>query len=130
MSASMSIADTITVVSLQQLPPELVARILGHVADLHPLDSLIRSWPLAYRVFESRAVDIIEAVLSSGYVCGHIRVIFRIVALIRSKSGCKRMDWPQGANLSMKPTGSLMLGRAFLAQKDLHSIVMRVSLHT
>ncbi|KAL7898831.1 hypothetical protein HDV63DRAFT_385609 [Trichoderma sp. SZMC 28014] len=70
--------------SLQDLPTELVAPILTNVADIATLDSLIRAWPAAYRVFESRAVEITEAVLSSDDVCGHIRVIFRIIALLRS----------------------------------------------
>ncbi|KAH8126974.1 hypothetical protein FP744_10007700 [Trichoderma asperellum] len=77
-------ADGKAAVSLQDLPTELVTPILTHVADIATLDSLIRAWPAAYRVFESSAVDITEAVLSSGYVCGHIRVIFRIIALLRS----------------------------------------------
>lgn len=77
-------ADGKAAVSLQDLPTELVALILTHVADIATLDSLIRAWPAAYRVFESSAVGITEAVLSSGYVCGHIRVIFRIIALLRS----------------------------------------------
>ncbi|KAM0457109.1 hypothetical protein ACHAPV_006748 [Trichoderma viride] len=77
-------ADGKAAVSLQDLPTELVAPILTRVADIATLDSLIRAWPAAYRVFESSAADITEAVLSSGYVCGHIRVIFRIIALLRS----------------------------------------------
>lgn len=77
-------ADGKAAVSLQELPTELVALILTRVTDIATLDSLIRAWPAAYRVFESSAVDITEAVLSSGYVCGHIRVIFRIIALLRS----------------------------------------------
>jgi hypothetical protein len=77
-------ADGKAAVSLQDLPTELVAPILTRVADIATLDSVIRAWPAAYRVFESSAVNITEAVLSSGYVCGHIRVIFRIIALLRS----------------------------------------------
>ncbi|KAJ4859385.1 hypothetical protein T069G_07652 [Trichoderma breve] len=82
------VTDGKAAVSLQDLPIELVAQVLTHVADIETLDSLIRAWPAAYRVFECSAVDITEAVLSSGYasgyVCGHIRVIFRIIALLRS----------------------------------------------
>lgn len=84
------VADRKAAISLQELPTKLVAQILGHVTDLETLDSLIRAWPTAYRVFESRAADITDAVLtsgdSSGCICGHIRVIFRIIALLRSGS--------------------------------------------
>ena len=70
--------------SLQRLPAEIVAQIFSYIVDLQTLDSFIRATSKAYHVFESRAVEITESVLSSGYVCGHIRVLFRIIALLRS----------------------------------------------
>ena len=72
--------------SLQRLPAEVVAEIFNYIVDLQTLDSFIRATSKAYREFESRAVEITETVLSSGYVCGHIRLLFRIIVLLRSET--------------------------------------------
>lgn len=39
-----------------------------------------------FRLFDEFAVEITEAILSSGYTNGHIRVIVRIIALLRSST--------------------------------------------
>jgi hypothetical protein len=50
------------------------------------LDSLLRASPVINRFFDGYAVEITEAILSSGFICGHIRVIIRVIALIRSST--------------------------------------------
>jgi len=69
---------------LEDLAPELLLNIICRLPDLVSLDSLIRASPVISRLFNDYAVEITEAILSSGYICGHIRVIVRIIALVRS----------------------------------------------
>lgn len=82
---------------LDQLPTEMLLKIMSQVTDLVSLDSLIRASPTCYRVFDSYAVEITDAVLncggvrtgryiSTGYTCGHIRVLVCIIAHIRSST--------------------------------------------
>jgi hypothetical protein len=70
----------------ENLAPELLLMIINHIQDLVSLDSLLRSSPAIYRLFESNAVSITEAVLSFGHIHGHTRVMIRIIALIRSST--------------------------------------------
>ncbi len=70
--------------SLENLAPELLLGIVTQLPDLSSLDCLLRASPAVFRLFNEYAVTIIEAILSSGFTHGHIRVIIRIVALIRS----------------------------------------------
>ncbi|KAK2616720.1 hypothetical protein QQS21_000332 [Conoideocrella luteorostrata] len=73
-----------TMACLECLPAEIYLQIFVLVPDLVSLDSLLRASPVAYRVFDNHAVEITDAVLDSGYTFGHTRVLFRIIALIRS----------------------------------------------
>ncbi|GAO17594.1 hypothetical protein UVI_02050780 [Ustilaginoidea virens] len=70
--------------NLDHLPTEIYLKIFRKVADIGSLDSLLRASPTAYRLFDAYAVEITEAVLESGFTFGHIRVIFRIIALLRA----------------------------------------------
>ena len=70
--------------NLDNLPTELVLKILPRVPDLASLDSFIRASPTAYRVFHRYAFEIMHFVLRSAYVKGHIRVMICLIALIRS----------------------------------------------
>ncbi|KAG6009921.1 hypothetical protein E4U21_000692 [Claviceps maximensis] len=69
---------------LEYLPNELYLEILFGISDIASLDSVLRASPKAYRLFDNHSVAITDAVLDSGYTCGHIRVVFRIIALLRS----------------------------------------------
>lgn len=82
---------------LDQLPSELLLKILPQLPDLASLDSVIRASPTCYRVFDSYAVEITEAVLNcggvrkgkyttTGYTCGHTRVLVCVIARVRSST--------------------------------------------
>ena len=71
---------------LEYLATEILLKIMIQLPDLASLDSAIRASPMMFRVFDEYAVEIMEAVLSSGHTHGHIRVIIRVIALIRSST--------------------------------------------
>ena len=71
---------------LESLAPELLLGIVRRLPDLISLDCLLRASPAVLRLFDQYAVEITEAVLSSGFTHRHIQVIIRIVALIRSSA--------------------------------------------
>ena len=71
---------------LECLAPEILLNIVTRLPDLVSLDSLLGASPASFRLFDNNAVEITEAILSTGFICGHIRVIIRIIALIRSST--------------------------------------------
>ena len=71
---------------LESLATGILLDILCRLPDLASLASLIQASAVVDRMFESYAVEITEAVLGSGYMCGHIRVMVRIMAIIRSST--------------------------------------------
>jgi hypothetical protein len=73
-------------IGLENLAPEILLKVAIQLPDLASLDSALRASPMMFRVFDEYAVEIIEAVLSSGHTHGHIRVIIRVIALIRSST--------------------------------------------
>lgn len=106
--------------SLDRLPGELVLAILTELPDLASLDSAIRASPLCYRIFDSYAVEIFEAVLgcggqrlrgytTSGYTCGHVRIVICIIAHIRSSTFSDHI--PNLRNLEQCVFGEAMRAR-------------------
>lgn len=86
---SVCIDDSTTGVAdcqLESLAPELLLHIVKRLPDLTSLDCLLRASTAVFRLFDSYAVEITEAVLSSGFTHRHIQVIIRITALIRSSA--------------------------------------------
>lgn len=73
-------------INLDNLARELLLLIAFQIPDLVSLDSLIRASPAFYRLFNTNAVEMTEAVLTFGHTHRHIQVIIRIVASIRSSS--------------------------------------------
>ncbi|KAH8674194.1 hypothetical protein BX600DRAFT_536868 [Xylariales sp. PMI_506] len=63
---------------LEGLPAELLAEIMVQLPDLVSLANLIEASPSAYRLFNVRASQVFDAVLSSGlthrFTCGLIRI--------------------------------------------------------
>ena len=78
--------DKKPMLNLEYLAPEILLKIIIQLPDLASLDSAVRASPIIFRVFDKYAVEIIEAVLSSGHTDGHIRVTIRVIALIRSST--------------------------------------------
>lgn len=66
------------------LPTEIKVHILSELRHLGSLGALFHASPTLYRTCGHNIREYTEAVLASGYVCGHIAVIFRICALIQS----------------------------------------------
>ncbi|KAK8093472.1 hypothetical protein PG997_000157 [Apiospora hydei] len=93
------------------LPTELLLKILSGLPDLTSLDSVLHASPTTYRIFDRYAVDITETILAcddeivvsyhrhpcrtdevhhgphpieSGVTCAYIRVMFYMMAAIRS----------------------------------------------
>ena len=71
---------------LESLAPEILLGIVTRLPDLISLGCLLSASPAVFRLFDKYAVEITEAVLSSGFTHRHIQVIIRIVALIRSSA--------------------------------------------
>jgi hypothetical protein len=67
----------------EPLALEILLMIVTRLLDLVSLDSLARASPGIHRLFNDYAVGITEAVLSAGFIHGHIRVIICIIAFIR-----------------------------------------------
>lgn len=68
----------------ESLPPDILLAIIKQLPELVSLDSLLRASPSSARLFTSHGTEITDAVLSAGYIHGHIRAIVRIIALIRT----------------------------------------------
>lgn len=68
----------------EDLPNELKSAILQQMGDLGSLGGILHASPTTYRAFGDAAPYLAEAILKSGYVCGHTAVLFRLCALIRS----------------------------------------------
>ncbi|KAK8005989.1 hypothetical protein PG991_012286 [Apiospora marii] len=93
------------------LPTELLLKVLRGLPDLTSLDSVLHASPTAYRIFDEYAVEITETILAcdyqlvvtynhrpnrseeihhgphaveSGVTCAYIRVMFYMMAAIRS----------------------------------------------
>jgi len=85
---------------LESLAPELLFPILTQLPDLESLDSLLRASPAAFRVFNSRAIAIFEAIFSSGVTHEYTCALIRIIAKIRSKRLPHQVyDWDSFTNL-------------------------------
>ena len=78
MSACIDSQTGVANCKLEILAPELLLGIVTRLPDLISL-CLLRASPAVFRLFDKYAVEIIEAVLSSGFTHHHIQVIIRIV---------------------------------------------------
>jgi hypothetical protein len=70
----------------ESLASETILSIVTQLPDLVSLDSLLRASPVCFRLFDEYAVEIFEAILSSGFTHGHISAMIRIIAFIRSST--------------------------------------------
>ncbi|KAK8135054.1 hypothetical protein PG984_007066 [Apiospora sp. TS-2023a] len=97
----------------ETFPTELLLKIISGLPDLTSLDSILHASPTVYRIFDEYAVEITETILACGYkiavsyhrhpcrtdevhhgphaiesgiTCAYIRVMFYMMAAIRS--GC------------------------------------------
>lgn len=80
----MSLPPNKTPTGWEDLPTEIKVHILSELRDLGSLGALFHASPTLYRTFGHNIRDYTEAIFASGYVCGHIAVLFRICALIQS----------------------------------------------
>ncbi|PON27127.1 hypothetical protein TGAM01_v204076 [Trichoderma gamsii] len=72
--------------SLEALPTELVLRIIGELTDLDALFNLIRASPVASRIFDHYAHEIMDAVLPMCPLKIEIQHLVRAVILTRSSA--------------------------------------------
>lgn len=66
------------------LPPEVLLPIMMQLWDLEQLGNLTRASPMAYRLFNIRANEIMDPILDAGYTHVNIRVLVRTLAILRS----------------------------------------------
>ena len=68
----------------ESLAPEILLLILQDLPDLVSLDSVLRASPSSFRLFDSYGTEIMDTVISSREIHGHIRAMIRVTALIRT----------------------------------------------
>ncbi|KAJ2966947.1 hypothetical protein NQ176_g9904 [Zarea fungicola] len=68
----------------EDLPTEIKVIIIHQLCDLGSLGALFHASPTLYRSSGNNVREYTEAILASGYVCGHTAVLFRLCALIQS----------------------------------------------